>query len=128
MLSELLPAPKNSRRVSLEEEKQKAISDVPLASRSLLGPYLKFVNREESINVLLKHAADQYAKYLRGFRENEAQFAACSGGPGLGKVSIVVRVDVFRISHLADDVLSQSLQPCCGRKRSRKEHHVGGSE
>ena len=128
MLSEVLPVPKNSRRSSLQKEEEHVIPDVPLTSRSQLGPYLKFVNREESINVLLKHAADQYAKYLRGFREKEAQFAACSGGPGLGKVSIVVRVDVFRISHLADDVLSQSLQPCGRRKRSRTDHHVGGSE
>ena len=80
--------PENGWRLSLEEEKNAVIPDVSLMSRSQLGPFLKFVNREKSINVLLKHAADQYAKYLRGFREKEAQFAACSGGPGLGKVSI----------------------------------------
>lgn len=71
---------------------------MPLTSRSQLRLFLKFVNREKSINVLLKHAADQYAKYLRGFGEKEAQFAACSGGPGLGKVSIVTGVALF-VSH-----------------------------
>ena len=85
----MLPVAENSRRLSFEEEKEEVIPDVPLTSRSQLGP---FFNREKSINVLLKHAADQYAKYLRGFGEKEAQFAACSGGPGLGKVSIVAGV------------------------------------
>ena len=96
----MLPVPENSRRLSLEEEKKEVIPDVPLTSRSQLGPFLKFVNREKSINVLLKHAADQYAKYLRGFGEKEAQFAACSGGPGLGKVSIVTGVALFDLTLL----------------------------
>ena len=89
MLKDILPAAENSRRLSLEAEKEEVVPDVPLTSRFRLGLFLKFVNREQSINVLLKHAADQYTKYLTGFREKEAQFAACSGGPGLGKVSIV---------------------------------------
>lgn len=98
-LNALLPVPENSRQLSLEQEKEESIPDVPLTSRSRLGPFLKFVNREHSINVLLKHAADQYGKYLRGFGEKEAQFAACSGGPGLGKVSIVTGADLALISH-----------------------------
>ena len=99
VLNDVLPAAENSRRLSLEAEKEEVIPDVPLTSRSRLGPFLKFVNREQSINVLLKHAADQYAKYLHGFGEKEAQFAACSGGPGLGKVSIVTGADLAPISH-----------------------------
>ena len=129
MLNDVLPAPENSRRLSLEKEKEDDIPDVPLTSRSRLGPFLKFVNREQSINVLLTHAADQYAKYLNGFGEKEAQFAACSGGPGLGKVSIVPGVDLF-VAHAfcaaADDVLSQGIYPRGGWKRRRKDHHVGG--
>lgn len=129
MLNNVLPAAENSRRLSLEAEKEKDIPEVPLTSRSRLGPFLKFVNREQSINVLLKHAADQYAKYLHGFGEKEAQFAACSGGPGLGKVSIVTGGLILLPSHTffsADDVLSQSLQPCGGWKRTRQGHNVGG--
>jgi hypothetical protein len=79
-------APLNKRRESLEAEKSEFIADVPFEDRSKLAPLLKFVNREKSINALLKHAADQYRMYLRGFGEKEAQFAACAGGPGLGKV------------------------------------------
>jgi hypothetical protein len=89
ILDAMFRVPENSRRSSLEAEKEDHIPNVSLESRSQLGPFLKFVNREKSINVLLKHAADQYGKYLRGFGEKEAQFAACSGGPGLGKVSFL---------------------------------------
>ena len=48
---------------------------------------MKFVNREESINKLLKHAAGQYLKYLGGKEAENLQWAACSGGPGLGKTT-----------------------------------------
>lgn len=81
-------APPNSRRESLEAEKKDVPSTVERALN--LGPFLKFVNREESINFLLKHTADQYVLYLEGFKEKQAMFAACSGGPGLGKVGLLV--------------------------------------
>jgi hypothetical protein len=51
-----------SRRDSLEAERSE---DLPIIvdcdEQSLLGEYLKFVNREKSIKVLLKHAAAQYS-------------------------------------------------------------------
>eukprot|EP00978_Attheya_sp_CCMP212_P048229 scaffold490083_cov130-Attheya_sp.AAC.1 len=72
-----------SRRISLDNEKKKEIPNVSERNRPLLGQYLKFVNRENSINQLMKHAADQYRFYnqLGGLKEHQAQFAACSGGP-----------------------------------------------
>ncbi len=87
VLDELMEGHKNRRRVSLDKEKSKT-SEVPrvdASERARLGDFLKFVNREKSINTLLVHASGQYRRYLTGFQQKEAQFAACSGGPGLGK-------------------------------------------
>lgn len=120
--------PGNSRRLSLEAEKEREVPDVSLESRSQLGPFLKFVNRERSIKVLLRHAADQYNKYLKGFGEKEAQFAACSGGPGLGKVRMkIIALCLYLTFFVVDNFLSQSLQSCSGWERRRQGHHVGGS-
>lgn len=59
------------------------------SERRHLGKYLKFVNRETSINVLIKHSAWEYMRYLQkgGITEYQVQRAACSGGPGLGKTT-----------------------------------------
>ena len=84
----------NSRRKSLECEKTEDLPTiVKEGDQALLGNYLKFVNREESITELLKHAADQYKVYLsHGTTTNyQSQFAACSGGPGLGKTTFAAR-------------------------------------
>jgi hypothetical protein len=74
----------------LEAEKGTVLpAIVMLEDRILLGKYLKFVNREKSINELLKHAAVQFFGYQSkgGIKEYQSQFAACSGGPGLGKTT-----------------------------------------
>jgi hypothetical protein len=65
------------------------IPSVSEQNRPILGQYLKFVNRENSINHLMKHAADQYKLYneVGGLTEHGAQLAACSGSPGLGKTT-----------------------------------------
>jgi hypothetical protein len=79
-----------SRRcISLDNEKSNIIPSVSEKDRPILGQYLKFVNRENSINHLMKHAADQYKLYneVGGLTEHGAQLAACSGGPGLGKTT-----------------------------------------
>ena len=76
-----------SRRESLENEKS---TDLPPIMEDVdLGKYLKFVNREKSINELLKHASGQFFMYRtdEGIAEGRSQFAACSGGPGLGKTT-----------------------------------------
>lgn len=89
-LKRLIPdgAHGSGRRKSLDEEKDAEIPSVSEAQRAVLGQYLKFVNREKSIKTLLKHASEQYEMYLtNGFGEKGAQFAACSGGPGLGKTT-----------------------------------------
>ena len=81
----------DTRRESLENEGKKTIPRVGVdeSERRHLGGYLKFVNRESSINVLIKHAAKQYKHYLKkgGITEYQVQWAACSGGPGLGKTT-----------------------------------------
>uniref|UniRef100_A0A7S2XUH1 Crinkler (CRN) family protein n=1 Tax=Attheya septentrionalis TaxID=420275 RepID=A0A7S2XUH1_9STRA len=78
-----------SRRFSLDKEKEKIIPSVKEKDRPILGQHLKFVNREKSVNHLMKHAAEQFDLYLRdgGLTEHRAQWAACSGGPGLGKTT-----------------------------------------
>ena len=82
----LREALKDQRRESLELEKKNLPDDVK--KQRTLGPYMKFVNREGSINKLLKHAGEQYHLYLKWDQSEEhQQWAACSGGPGLGKTT-----------------------------------------
>ena len=52
-----------------------------------MGRYLKFLNREESINQLLIHAQKQFRFYNTGYGDKDFRFTTCSGGPGLGKVT-----------------------------------------
>lgn len=77
------------RRASLEHEKEENIPEIKKNHPAKLGEYFKFVNREASINILIKHSAKQYHLYLQkgGVQEHEIQWAACSGGPGLGKTT-----------------------------------------
>ncbi len=82
--------PTPTRRQSLEAEKAKKgeIPAIPYNERERLRGYIKFVNREKSINVLLQHAASQFGLWRRQrFTPENARFAACSGGPGLGKTT-----------------------------------------
>jgi hypothetical protein len=76
------------RQASVDHEKMQS-SEVPDVKgehlRATLGPYLKLVNREQSINTLQVHAAQQYGMYLAGFTAKQQRFAVCSGAPGLGK-------------------------------------------
>jgi hypothetical protein len=78
-----------SRRESLETEKNDTVPDVSSNYRSTLGTHLKFVNREKSINELLKHVKGQYDIYRDPgpTPEKSVRLAACSGGPGLGKTT-----------------------------------------
>ena len=80
----------NTKRCeSLEKEKDEDIPEVKVKDHALLGEYFKFVNREASINILIKHSAEQYTLYGQegGVPARQVQWAACSGGPGLGKNS-----------------------------------------
>ena len=87
-LNELITQNKD-RRESSEKEKDEDIPEIKEKDRALLGEYFKFVNREASINILIKHSAEQYALYGQegGVPERQIQWAACSGGPGLGKTT-----------------------------------------
>ncbi len=79
-----------ARRQSLEAEKAEKgnIPAIPYNERERLRGYIKFVNREKSINVLLRHAASQFGLWVgKSLNHKNAQFAACSGGPGLGKTT-----------------------------------------
>ena len=76
---------KKKRRESLGAEKHHTPQQ--LYHSKDLGRYLKFLNREESINQLLVHAQKQFGFYKFGYREKDFQFTTCSGGPGLGKVT-----------------------------------------
>jgi hypothetical protein len=81
---------KNSkRRESLERERDIHVDQIDQKNRARLGEYLKFVNREVSINRLIKHAAAQYSLYAQegGIESEDIQWPACSGGPGLGKTT-----------------------------------------
>jgi hypothetical protein len=64
-----------SRRENLERETSDDIPQASAADHPILGQYLKFVNLENSINLLLKHAAEQYKLYLAvgGITEHRAQ-------------------------------------------------------
>ena len=87
-LSDLIPDQEDgSRRKSLETETEKDIPTVNATNRAVLGTYLKFVNREKSINELMTHTAEQYFMFLNGIEDHQLQYAACSGGPGLGKTT-----------------------------------------
>lgn len=86
-LSDYIPDVEDSRRSSVEAEKEDTVPEVGSSDRAKLGMYLKFVNREASINELLKHAASQYINYANGMEYDQLQWAACSGGPGLGKTT-----------------------------------------
>jgi len=84
-VEQLMPSKNGKRRVSLEAEKERLPETL---KRKNLGVYLKFVNRERSINELLKHAVIYYQNYFMGSSdEKECPFPACSGGPGLGKTT-----------------------------------------
>jgi hypothetical protein len=65
------------------------VPDVEYYHRSTLGTYLKFVNREQSINTLLKHVKSQYGFFIspETTPDKSVRLAACSGGPGLGKTT-----------------------------------------
>lgn len=85
-LSDLIPDQDDgSRRKSLEAETEKDIPVVDLTHRAVLGTYLKFVNREKSINELMMYTAEQHFMFLEGIKDFQLQYACCSGGPGLGK-------------------------------------------
>ncbi len=86
VLDELMLGHNSRRGESLGKEKSKTgVPSVDVRDRAQLGDFLKFVNREKSINTLLVHASGQYERYLKGFGPKEGQVAACSGGPGPGK-------------------------------------------
>ena len=89
LLNRIIELNEGRRRRSLEKEKDRPIPEVHEKKREDLGEYLKFVNREDSINILLKHAAEQYDLYQGkgGVKSHQIQWAACSGGPGLGKTT-----------------------------------------
>ena len=79
-----------SRRESLEKERTREIPQtMDSTGQEYLGTYLKFVNREDSINDLLKHSESQYEAYLDEdvAKSRPVQIAVCSGGPGLGKTT-----------------------------------------
>ena len=75
----------NKRRESLDAENHPIREQ--LQHPKDLGRYLKFLNREESINQLLVHAQKQFRFYDTGYGEKDFQFTTCSGGLGLGKVT-----------------------------------------
>lgn len=94
----------DKRRDSVEQEIEPGIPTVKERDRPLLGEYLKFVNREKSINVLIQHAAEQFALYLKdgGIEPHRVQWAACSGGPGLGKTTFCRKAFTSAIDDLKD--------------------------
>ena len=53
-LDRIIKLNEGHRRQSLEKEKDRPIPEVHEKKRRTLGEYLKFVNREDSINILLK--------------------------------------------------------------------------
>mmetsp|Transcript_45428 Transcript_45428/g.110442 ORF Transcript_45428/g.110442 Transcript_45428/m.110442 type:complete len:811 (-) Transcript_45428:427-2859(-) len=86
LLTQLRTALQDLRRASLEQEKQ----ELPhvLDEQKDIGQYMKFVNRENSISMLLRHASEQYQIYLNPSEaKSKVRWAACSGGPGLGKTT-----------------------------------------
>ena len=65
-------------------------NEIVVSEMTDLGKYLKFVNREKSINELLKHCSQQYY-VMYGNSEKRilksVVFASCSGTMGLGKTT-----------------------------------------
>jgi hypothetical protein len=85
-LSAFVGQPQHKRRDSLEVENFLLPKSLQLKQSKPLGIYLKFLNREKSINQLLVHTEEQYKFYKNGYGDKDFKFATCSGGPGLGKV------------------------------------------
>jgi hypothetical protein len=86
-----LQGSQDARRESIELEGKALPANFKVAKPVELGQCMKFVNLENSINKLTKHVGEQYELYLEGKQSENFQWAACSGGPGLGKTTFCLK-------------------------------------